>query len=374
MTSMPKMNLRSDSLKRSAKPLLRFPEEHELLKKVQAVVAETGMNAWELRKYARTMHVELYLESLEKFLKDGSRTTRKTVNALAKAFGILPETVLPTEDEPDNPGIWPTASIMASRKQSSRQHWLQMHHHQETILAQVIFRHLQKHFELVAQHIKENAPPLLALNWLSVASATEDLMEDLEPKLLRAAFVGALSQREKVALVQGVKSLEWLQEFAIDLPARVVSGIRVGIKELVKQPYWASIASWSKKAIGSIIETGVRDGRSNREIAKEIKTASNGNLTRTQAAVVARTEAGGALNLGAFEALQELAEHDPGATKVWSAVIDDRTRDNHVSINGQHRPMNELFSNGLRYPGDYLGSAAERVNCRCSLLGGDLGI
>jgi uncharacterized protein with gpF-like domain len=59
-------------------------------------------------------------------------------------------------------------------------------------------------------------------------------------------------------------------------------------------------------------------------------------------------------------------------TKGWSAVGDARTRDNHASMHGQKRAMNEPFRSPsgalMRFPGDTsLGAgAADLANCRCS--------
>ena len=52
--------------------------------------------------------------------------------------------------------------------------------------------------------------------------------------------------------------------------------------------------------------------------------------------------------------------------KQWDAAMDKRTRDSHARVDGEIRELDEKFSNGLRFPGDPLGSAAEVVNCRCT--------
>jgi len=55
----------------------------------------------------------------------------------------------------------------------------------------------------------------------------------------------------------------------------------------------------------------------------------------------------------------------------WLSTNDDRTRDDHVTADGQVVGINEPFSIGgesLMYPGDPAGSADETINCRCSIL------
>jgi hypothetical protein len=61
---------------------------------------------------------------------------------------------------------------------------------------------------------------------------------------------------------------------------------------------------------------------------------------------------------------------DKGAdvVKQWDAALDSRTRESHVAVDGEIRELDEAFSNGLMFPGDPAGGAAEVVNCRCALL------
>ena len=52
--------------------------------------------------------------------------------------------------------------------------------------------------------------------------------------------------------------------------------------------------------------------------------------------------------------------------KTW-VVSSDHPRDTHLKLDGETVGINQLFSNGLRYPGDPLGSSDETCNCRCFL-------
>jgi len=53
-------------------------------------------------------------------------------------------------------------------------------------------------------------------------------------------------------------------------------------------------------------------------------------------------------------------------TKTW-VVNSTNPRDSHAAMNGETVGIYERFSNGMRWPGDYEGSAEETVNCECSL-------
>jgi len=54
--------------------------------------------------------------------------------------------------------------------------------------------------------------------------------------------------------------------------------------------------------------------------------------------------------------------------KQWDSTLDSRTRESHAIVDGEIRELDEKFSNGLMFPGDPSGGAAEVINCRCALL------
>ena len=58
---------------------------------------------------------------------------------------------------------------------------------------------------------------------------------------------------------------------------------------------------------------------------------------------------------------------DVVAGQEWIATADSRTRESHVELDGEVVGINEPFSNGLDYPGDPAGDAAETINCRCTI-------
>lgn len=72
--------------------------------------------------------------------------------------------------------------------------------------------------------------------------------------------------------------------------------------------------------------------------------------------MIARTEATNANNLGLLEGYRQ---SDVATGKEWIATMDDRTRDEHMALDGEIVGLNEKFSNGLAYPSE--------PNCRCVL-------
>lgn len=64
------------------------------------------------------------------------------------------------------------------------------------------------------------------------------------------------------------------------------------------------------------------------------------------------------------------ALEDGKTRKRWIAIIDDKTRDTHLAVNGKTLAIDDLFFVGdslMRYPHDLRASASEVINCRCSI-------
>lgn len=102
-------------------------------------------------------------------------------------------------------------------------------------------------------------------------------------------------------------------------------------------------------------------------VGKDPKVAADGvrrlaDMNRGAALRRARTAINGAENAGRMDAMT-----DKGGYKRWVAVMDERTRVSHASINGEVVEVEEPFSNGLMYPGDPSGPPEEVYNCRCKV-------
>lgn len=69
-----------------------------------------------------------------------------------------------------------------------------------------------------------------------------------------------------------------------------------------------------------------------------------------------------AANFGARDA----AAQSGARSKTWQANSGN-PRSTHIALNGETVPIDSTFSNGMRWPGDPAGGAAEVSNCQCSL-------
>lgn len=102
------------------------------------------------------------------------------------------------------------------------------------------------------------------------------------------------------------------------------------------------------------------------DLTNEIdKVVSSNTFYRWQAERIARTETTTAMNTATEVAAKET---NINYRKQWVSAGDGMERDSHMRLNGQQIEKDGVFSNGLRYPGDPLGSPAEIINCRCTQI------
>ncbi|HBL40457.1 MAG TPA: hypothetical protein DDY98_02355 [Ruminococcaceae bacterium] len=129
-----------------------------------------------------------------------------------------------------------------------------------------------------------------------------------------------------------------------------------------------------KSAIQKEVSTGIIRGASYGEIAKRIEKRMVGDYKRfnggayAKAARIARTEGHRVQNTAAYDAQKAAQSKGANIVKQWDATLDARTRDSHAKVDGELTAVDEKFSNGLLFPGDPHGAAAEVCNCRCALL------
>lgn len=125
-----------------------------------------------------------------------------------------------------------------------------------------------------------------------------------------------------------------------------------------------------KKSVKAEVSRGIVNGSTWNEIAEKIAKGMNSpfNTAKNNAMRIARTEGHRVQCQGQMDACDKAKSKGADVVKQWDSTLDGRTRDSHRMVDGQIRELDEKFSNGLMFPGDSHGSAAEVVNCRCALL------
>lgn len=118
-----------------------------------------------------------------------------------------------------------------------------------------------------------------------------------------------------------------------------------------------------KKTISAEITRGIASGMNYADIARNVNAAAGtgfSNATR-----IVRTEGHRIQQAAADDARYEAKSKGADVLKQWDATLDGNTRESHRQVDGEIRELDEKFSNGLMYPGDPAGGAAEVINCRC---------
>tara|TARA_R110001599_G_scaffold210877_4_gene408257 strand:+ start:3334 stop:5538 length:2205 start_codon:yes stop_codon:yes gene_type:complete len=121
----------------------------------------------------------------------------------------------------------------------------------------------------------------------------------------------------------------------------------------------------NRKEVNRILVEGVKTGKSYEQIAKEANVLIS---DRARTMRIVRTEVHTAREFGSHEAAKMTGLE---INKRWLSSFDERTRDSHVSANGQVVKLSAKFNVGgsrLDHPGDPSGSAKEVINCRCTSL------
>lgn len=121
-----------------------------------------------------------------------------------------------------------------------------------------------------------------------------------------------------------------------------------------------------KKKITAQVSRGVATAMSFQQIAQQLSAVSN--IGYNNAVRIARTEGHRIQCQSGMEACYKAKEKGADVVKQWDSTLDGRTRSSHISVDGEYRELDEKFSNGLEFPGDPHGKAAEVINCRCALL------
>lgn len=161
---------------------------------------------------------------------------------------------------------------------------------------------------------------------------------------------------------------EELEDFAI--PDHVREAIKTSLGELIEEPYWADIQSGTSESLTKILTDAIDEGLNGSQLAKRINQALGGQQ-KVRAKMIARTETTAMYNAGHLSTMRALEDDGLIEGKQWLSIIDDRTREAHVTLNGKAKKVNEDFDVGgsaAPHPGHHSLPAAQRISCRCVIV------
>lgn len=144
---------------------------------------------------------------------------------------------------------------------------------------------------------------------------------------------------------------------AVQLDSKISKGLYTRLGEDV---------SLLKKKITAQVSRGISTGMSFQQVAQQL--AAYTNIGYNNAVRIARTEGHRIQVQSGMDACYKAKEKGADVVKQWDSTLDGATRPSHQKVDGEIKELDEKFSNGLMFPGDPAGGAAEVCNCRCALL------
>ena len=128
-----------------------------------------------------------------------------------------------------------------------------------------------------------------------------------------------------------------------------------------------------KKNITAQVSRGIASNMTFAQVAQQLSTKMVGQYKNPGGSLynamrISRTEGHRIQCQASMDACHTAKEKGADVVKQWNSTLDGRTRDSHARVDGEIRELDEKFSNGLMFPGDPSGAAAEVIHCRCALL------
>ncbi len=162
-----------------------------------------------------------------------------------------------------------------------------------------------------------------------------------------------------------------------ELPPTLKRRIVQDLRESFSQDYWQNIAETTLGDANRILEQGLKEGMSIRDMAAQLKEQLGGDdYARARAYNIARTESGGALNGARKMVADDLGEFlPPDVSKYirsqWLSVLGTTTRPDHAHLDGvpaDKDGMWMLAGYRIPFPGHYSLPPEQRCNCQCSTI------
>lgn len=220
----------------------------------------------------------------------------------------------------------------------------------EIIRSRIQSKIYQKQYQEALQgQLDEVLKNMQAKQYLTVSDYLNDCYTD--------GFIGTVFDQhgQDVPLIMPIDQEAMVR--AVQLDSKISQGLYTRLGEDV---------SVLKKRIASEVTRSIATGSSYGQVAKRL--ANQTKIGFNRAVRIARTEGHRIQCTAAMDAMRGAKDRGADVVKQWDATLDDVTRESHRHVDGQIRELNEDFGNGLEFPGDPAGGAAEVINCRCALL------
>ena len=208
----------------------------------------------------------------------------------------------------------------------------------------------------------------------SLKKQVSDILDDMHEKSYTTVadylnqcyedgFVGALYDIQGQGIPLAFPLDQESMVRAVQLDSKISSGLYNHLREDIGK---------LKKNITAQVSRGISSGMTFKQIAQQLSTKMTGQYKNPGGSLyyatrIARTEGHRIQCQAGMDACYKAKEKGADVVKQWSSTLDAKTRNSHIDVDEQIRELDEKFSNGLMFPGDPSGGAAEVCNCRCAL-------
>ena len=206
-----------------------------------------------------------------------------------------------------------------------------------------------KYQEMLKGQIEGILQQMQTGQYLTVADYLDGCYED--------GFVGSLFDLHGQGVPLAIPLDQEAMVRAVQLESKISKGLYTRLGEDV---------DLLKKKITAQVSRSIATGTSYQQTALQL--AAYTRIGYNNAIRIARTEGHRMQCTAADDAAHQAKDRGADVVKQWDATLDGLTRESHVAVDGEIRELNEAFSNGLMFPGDPAGGAAEVINCRCAYL------
>jgi HK97 family phage portal protein len=214
-----------------------------------------------------------------------------------------------------------------------------------------LLKEIKKQQKRVIDALKENEKSLKTK--LLPSEVARLLNRDAENTIMTAFALPFLTDFLKEAGKEGLETVGVARDFLVTSET---------MKYLEKRAafFAESVNNTTLEKLSNTLAEGIEAGEGIKDLTDRVK-ATYGEFSDYRAELIARTEATAATNEGILEGYQQ-----SGVVKgkEWVATQDDRTRDEHLALDGEGSdgtvPLDGVFSNGLHEPSE--------PNCRCRII------
>lgn len=208
----------------------------------------------------------------------------------------------------------------------------------ETASAEVLARFFKRQRAAVLSSLGSKAP-----GWWDEARWNDELAEDLYALAMDVTGQVAVETLDALGLEPDAYNVDQTEAFL-----KAVAESRAGaINSTTRDQIKAALAGEIGEGAEGATPAGVFD------VAEGSRSTAAGVTLATTFAAFAVTEVG-----------QQIGRAD--TTKTW--LVESRNpRSSHAAMNGETVSIDDVFSNGMNWPGDPVGGAAEVANCMCSV-------